>query len=420
MNNNELDIKALLGTMRRQMRLIVSIIFIITSLAAAVSFSLTPKYRATSLLYVNTNNSSLLNEADSFSNAAADNTKVASEVEIAKSDGVVLDLIEKLNLVSNAELGVKVSPYNRILTAIGLTTAELPSGEAALASVIQNVKNSVQVRRQGLTYILSVSAISVSPEFSSELANGMANSYINAQLRSKVSNIEVSLNAVRRQLEETESIVATTQESLDNFIVDNLKEIAELNKNTNLAEMRDRLLNLTQQETVMDLRKQGVARGLGGGLWVSDVSSLKSDALRALESQRARITNQISRENLQSLAIEDLRTQLRTVETQIEDETNSILAGIDNSILSLQESISTVQTQLTDTLLSGDVEIPDNISTQLFRLSQQSRNTTSQYQTLLAKAQELEAEKFLQTADTRIISPAITPVNPISPKQESL
>lgn len=413
--NEEIDFRALIGPLRRQFKLIVSIVCVMVALSVAIGLSITPKYQATSLLYVDTKGASLLDDDVSFANAAADNSRVTSEVEIAKSDGVILDLIEQLDLVNNEEFGVKLGRLESFLIAIGLEGAEQPSADASVASVLGAVRNAIQVQRRGLTYILSVSAIAENPDTAALLANGLANSYIRRQLNSKVTNINVSLDLVRRQLEETELVVASTQTDLDNFISANVEEIARINNESDLLQLRDELMNLQGQKAEIEVQKNQILRGLGGASWVSDVSGLKTDALRALEQQRRDLTAQISDQDLNKLAVEDLRLELDSVNNQISNEVNIILDAANTSLASVDTSILQIKSRLSDKVLSDSIILPDEISAQLYRLSQQSRNTTSQYQTLLAKAQELEAEALLQIPDTRIISAAMPPSASVVP-----
>lgn len=413
--NDELDIRALFGTVKRQAKLITTIVLIIVAIAAVIGFSLTPKYQATTLLYVDTAKTSLLEDNSGYTNSSTDNTKVSSEVEIVKSDGVILDLIDKMNLVSDDEFGVKLGRLGKLLTAVGLSDNKLTSGSSGLASVISNVKDAVSVQRRGLTYIIAISATSNDSEKAALLANELSKSYIERQLGSKVSNIQISLGAVQRQVQEIEGNVLVTQENLNDFIAGNLDRIAQANSGTSLVDLQASLVDLRQQKLQADSQKSWILKGLGGGVWLSDVSGLKSEALRELESQRAQITGRISQETNDSLSLVDLRRQLASIQSEIVKESDVILGGINQTIANVDNSITEFQAQLNSRVLSGDIVLPDDIGAQLYRLSQDTKNTNTQYQTLLAKAQELEAESLLQIADSRVISQAIEPNSPVSP-----
>lgn len=413
--SDDVDIRALLGPIRRQFRLIVTIFLLVVSAVAVVSFSLTPKFQATALLYVDTGYRSLLNDNANPSSSSIDHSKVTSEVEIIKSDGVILNLIEQLDLVTDDEFGVELSQFDKLMAAFGLLEVELPSGSNALASVITNVQEAIDVQRRGLTYIISISATSENPEKAATLANELSKSYIEGQLGSKISNVEISLSAVQKQITENETKVFATQKILDEFIADNLNKIAKTNSQTDFVELQSKLINLRQQRLTADIEKSWILKGLGGGELTSEFSDLKSEALRELKSQRDQIARRISEESSDSVSLTDLRNQLSLIEVEFKNKAALTLEGINRTISEVDSSISELRNELNSRIFSGDIELPDDLSAQLYRLSQQNKNTNAQYQRLLAKAQELEAESLLQIADSRVISAALPPGKPVSP-----
>lgn len=301
------------------------------------------------------------------------------------------------------------------MAAFGLLEVELPSGSNALASVITNVQEAIDVQRRGLTYIISISATSENPEKAATLANELSKSYIEGQLGSKISNVEISLSAVQKQITENETKVFATQKILDEFIADNLNKIAKTNSQTDFVELQSKLINLRQQRLTADIEKSWILKGLGGGELTSEFSDLKSEALRELKSQRDQIARRISEESSDSVSLTDLRNQLSLIEVEFKNKAALTLEGINRTISEVDSSISELRNELNSRIFSGDIELPDDLSAQLYRLSQQNKNTNAQYQRLLAKAQELEAESLLQIADSRVISAALPPGKPVSP-----
>lgn len=413
--NDDIDIRTLIGPIRRQSKLILTITLLFIAVSAIVIFTLTPKFQATALIYVDTGNSSLLDEKVNFSSGSSDHARIVSEVEIIKSDDVMLSLIEKMDLVSDDEFGVKLSRIDKIMTAIGLPEFKFSSGTKTLASVITNFHKEINVQRKDLSYIISVAVTSKSPQKAAKLANELSKSYIEVQLRSKISNIETSLNAVQRQVNENEANVVTTQKVLDEFIANNLDRIIKTNSQEDLIELQANLAGLRQQKLLANIQKSWVLNGLDDGELVSEFSGLKSKVLKELEIQRDEIARRISQEPIGSLSLAEFGSQMSAIEDDIKNESTQILQGINQTILEVDGSISEFQTQLNDRILSGGIELPDDLSAQLYRLSQQSRNTNTQYQRLLVKAQDLEAETLLQIADSRIISSALAPDEPVSP-----
>ena len=105
----EIDLKGILGLIRRQLWLILSTIAAILILTIIFTYSLTPKYTATSLVLVDTSTKNLLDSDNIISNPSADNSRVESEVGILKSDRILLNVVSENNLVSDSEFGIEVS-----------------------------------------------------------------------------------------------------------------------------------------------------------------------------------------------------------------------------------------------------------------------------------------------------------------------
>jgi len=106
MEETEIDIRAIFGLLRRRIKLIAVTVVVIVGAALLVTFSLTPTFTSSALLLVNTRAVELLDPTASTGSVSSDNARVDSEVEIMKSDNILLDVIARKRLVSSKEFGV--------------------------------------------------------------------------------------------------------------------------------------------------------------------------------------------------------------------------------------------------------------------------------------------------------------------------
>lgn len=128
----EIDLKGILGLIRRQLWLNLSTIASILVMTIVFTYSITPKYTATSLVLVDTSTKNLLNSDNILSNRNADNSRVESEVGILKSDRILLDVVSENNLLSDSEFGIAVSLKDRVLSWLR-PRSNRPSPSAAAA-----------------------------------------------------------------------------------------------------------------------------------------------------------------------------------------------------------------------------------------------------------------------------------------------
>ena len=89
-DETDLDLRGIAGLIRRQIRLIATTIVLVLGLAALWVFSLTPLYTASALILIDPASSNLLDSATRTTPPATDNARVASEVEILRSEATSL------------------------------------------------------------------------------------------------------------------------------------------------------------------------------------------------------------------------------------------------------------------------------------------------------------------------------------------
>ena len=114
MNDLAIDLRGLLGLLRRQVRLILITAIAVIGAAALVVFSITPIYTASALVLVDTAQKNLLSPDFFLGVAGTDNARVESEMEIMRSDTIVMSVVRDLNLVSSEEFGVRIGWVDRI------------------------------------------------------------------------------------------------------------------------------------------------------------------------------------------------------------------------------------------------------------------------------------------------------------------
>ena len=136
MEESEIDLRAIFGLLRRRIKLILVTVVVIVGMALLYAFSLTPTFTSSALLLVNTRAVELLDPTAPSGNLSSDNARVDSEVEIMKSDNILLDVIAQKRLVSSKEFGVKLDWRDQLMSYLRIKDAKLPSGEAALQSEI--------------------------------------------------------------------------------------------------------------------------------------------------------------------------------------------------------------------------------------------------------------------------------------------
>src|SRR5690606_15358251 len=106
MDDQDIDIGGILNLLRRRFGLILATLAACLGLAGLAILALTPTFTASALVLVDASRSTLLDPETQRTNAATDTARVDSEVEILRSDAVLLDVIAREGLLADPEFGV--------------------------------------------------------------------------------------------------------------------------------------------------------------------------------------------------------------------------------------------------------------------------------------------------------------------------
>jgi capsular exopolysaccharide synthesis family protein len=248
--------------------------------------------------------------------SASDNARVEGEVRIAQSDAVLLDVVREGKLADDPEFAPQPAYFDLIVTLARLGRASSGATDVAERETLASFKEAVRVRREGLTYLITVGVTSRDAGKAALLANLVASVYVRHQIEAKVAGTIAARNSLRARVSSAKDSLASREGRLDAFLAAN-------------AGMRD--------------------------------------------------------------AFSNADTGLRGADVQL------------NQPVSSAASVS-------------QLPAPSGTLTQFYSLQQSAEIARAQYQNLLTRLQDFEAQASLQLADSRVISEALPPIDPSYPR----
>lgn len=413
MDESGIDLRGIIGLLRRQLRLIVGTIAVIVVLAAIVVFSLTPTYTASTLVLVDPSNKNLLDPTAEMLGASSENARVDSEVEIMRSDAVMMEVVRANNLVSDPEFGVRLGLLQSVLAFLRLRDDAAPTGNEALQSVLQKLSRAVAVQRRGLTYLVSVAATSRDPEKAALLANEVARAYIDAQVRAKIDSALAARDILQGRLTDASAAITRSEVAFDSFIDDNIDRISAEGGNQAVLELRNRLQSASTDLARVSGQIETVESGIASQSWATVASTLQSEALAELARQREEIASSLAATADGSQRQVDLRAELERIDTGLAETARQESSALREQVTQNRERTDALRQELRSTILTSN--LPADVLTGIYQLQQNSEIARNQYQTLLARVSEVEQQASLQVADSRVVSPALAPTNPSFP-----
>lgn len=407
-SDEQIDLSALMGVLRRQYRVIVMSVASILVLAIIYLFAVTPKYTATALVSIEPNRGVLSEDVTLNNNSAAISAQVEGEVAILQSSDVLLALIAEANLVSDPEFGVTLSRVDRLLSRLGIERDATREAGSAVTDIMRRVEDAVQVRRRGLTYLVEVSVTSEDPQKASELANLLVAIYTNRQVENKIRQILASRDILAPRVDNAQSELERLQLEADRFLETVIADFVDESGREDLIGVRDRFA--LAQGQLDDLRQQSAAlRAIIEGRSLGDSQTdLLSDALLELANQREDLQRQLERGATETgIDADALRAELAEVDNRLRDlaeqERANSLAGISD----LTQIADRARAELREAALAAD--LPSSDLSTFYRLQQESATARVEYESLLRRLRQLETLADVQISDAVLASSAVTP-----------
>ena len=409
---SDIDLRGLLGIIRRQLWLIVSVVVGLTAIAAVITYSLEPRYSASAQVFVDTAGKGILDTEETVRNTTADNARVETEVVITRTDEILLSVITSENLVADDEFGVKVSLVDQVLQFLRLGEPTLADSADAAAKVLDNFRDAVSVSRRGLTYVIDVTVTSRDPAKAARLANTVARASIQRQMDTKVAAIQEARDRVQPALEQARQTLTSTSRSIDTFIDRNIELLREQGS-PGVGMFYDELTRIRGQRERDFQRIQTIDQTLRQNDYGSLFQNLQSDAAKELQQRQEELTGEIARAD-EDEAIE-LRSELQRVTDAIRDEATRAMDQYRGQLATAEQQETSVRSNLLNAVMGSN--LPDAAVGDLYSLANQVQSAKKNFDDLSMQAGRMDILAALQLPDSGVISNATPPRDPSYPKK---
>lgn len=412
--NDIIAFRDILGVLRRQIRLLVLSALLILGLALVYVLNTTPVFTATTMIYVDTRDKDLLDtSAGSRMNSSAENSRIESEVLILRSPKIAIETIRRADLLATDDYRPQLSFADKARLAVGLDVDTATDASRLLANALEKLAANTAVERQGLTYVISVSADSQHPQNAAVVANAMAKAYIDLQVQSKADAVLASRDVIEAQIASAHANLALTEARLDGFFEDNLArletEIGTAKFGELAAAFQDARAHVSSTRAAISEVRTAVETGN-----IDDVvDQLEDAALEALAQQRHQVLAGLGALEQGSPQSVNLRASLDDIEAQLNAQAEASIGRLEQDVSNLSEIQASLQGEIRREVIAS--RLSAETLAQIYTLQQESSIAQRQYGTLISRLRDLEAQALVQVADSRIVSEALPPRAPSRP-----
>ena len=412
-----IDLKDMFALIRRQSRLMYLSVAFVVGGTLIYLFVADPLYTATTLVFVDPAHKNLMNPDDGFgAQSSVENARVESEVEILKSDTVALATVQQMKLLEDPEFGPRVGLAEKLRRVLGLAPAQPKPGSVLLNETLERLVAATSIRRRGLTYLVAVSVSSRSADKAALLANTMAQTYIDLQIRSKVGASLLSRDILQGQIANARTGLAETEDALDGYIEANIARLAHESGGAAIAIARSQLIRANSSHQRAGDRLSQARQALLDQNWALLATGLADEAVAAMAQQRSLLERRLGQLPEGSPDAIDLRSRLTELSSELSRRAEVAVDVLGGSVEKYENDARQSRAQLRQAVLSGSLSTAT--LAQIYELQQEADIAQRQYGTLLSRLRDIETQALIQVADSRIVSSALSPSRPSFPDRK--
>jgi polysaccharide biosynthesis transport protein len=390
---------------------------------------ITPRFKSEArVLFEGRENVFLRPEAEKTnpSTAAGDPEATASQVQVAMSREVAIDVIRNLKLTERPEFdpalgGVSSLKYLMIALGLARDPLRLSPEERALEVYFERISVFAVERSR----VIVIEFQSPDAELAARIANAIADAYIARQRAAKQDQsrgasqwLVGEIDKLRARVSEAEGRVESFRAKANLFVGTNSTTLS----NQQLGELNAQLTAARAQKADAETRARSIRELLrkGEGVEASDV--LNSEIIRRLTEQRATFRTQLAEQSSTLLdahpRIKELKAQIGDADRQIRNEAEKLVRTFENDARQASARVDTLNASL-DGLKSQAGRINEQ-DIQLRALDREAKAQRELLEAYLAKYREATARETIgsaPTADARVISRANMSNTPHFPKK---
>lgn len=383
----------------------VATVSLVTAVTVAIlTFSATPVYKASTTIKIDKETPKVVNYEDILTKPAESQDFYQTQYGILKSRAIAKMVIEKLSLDKHQEF----QPGNGAVAAGPVDERKrMDSFQSRLD--IELVRNSRLVK---------VAFSSVNPELSSQVANAVAQAYIDYNVDSKFRASEKAQQWLSGKINEVRARVEVSEEALQTYTRE--RGIFSLEKDENIVMQRLEDLNRELSKAETDrMSKEAIYRESAGSPAEALLTVRGNELIGGLKSEHAKLESEYSRLLMfykpDYPKMIQLKNQMDALEERIRKEVSNIVDGIASDYgeaMKREQFIRrTFETQRELAIQMKDKAIQYNI------LKREVDTNKELYNGLLQRLKEIGTSAVDVVSNVQILDRAEVPDRPFKPRR---
>lgn len=428
------EVRELLRMLNRRKWQLIGVTALVCALTGIVLVQLTPEYRASALVMLDTRKARVTNTTDVLTTGLIDVPAIQTEIEVLRSATLLGRVSDKLRLEVDPEFGAAPpSMFGGVIQEGKQYLAKWFPAETAAPVPVRNaldgprgravtaLARSLTTSPRGRSYVIGISVDSSDPAKAKRIVDAITDFYLVDQLQAKLDANKRATEFFNERLEELKRNVESAERAVASFREKSGLTIGKDATVTSqsLSELNSQLIQARAQRADRESRLialQQAARNpatLGG---VTEV--LANPLISSLRAQEAEVARRVGDLNQRYGDSHPRMLQTRAEQGQIQGRIAQEVAKIISSLQGDAEAARSKEVELQSQVdaLERRAGGQSQNEVELKQLDREAQSTRAVYEDFLKRFKELREQQDIQQPDARVLSAATLPVTPVFPR----
>lgn len=419
-----IDLREVWAIVYRSRVWIAAIMTMAIILGVIATLLMTPRYRADAAVQIDQEAVKVLGTEQSESSASIQDAErfLKTQVDVINSRALARAVANELRLF-NGERFLQQMRDNEEVEA----TSEVSLADAKRERVLKILQENLAVELPPQSRVVRITFTSPDPALAAKVANSYAENFIRLNLRRKFDSSAYAREFLREQIAEAQQRLARAERGAIDYarekrIIDASAAATSSDRPIAPRSLTTGTLVQLNQEQAEASAKRIVAEQRWNRVRATNVLSVpevvSNDAVQTLLAQKAILNAQLEEETQRRREDYPTVRQARARVAELDQQINSIAASIRSTLRTEYEVARTNEEALSNRVdeLKSSTFNEQSESVRLSILRREADTFRQQYEFLLARYNQLNAEAGVQANNISLIDQAITPIKPSSPK----
>ena len=364
-----------------------------------------PVYTAYSQVILDTRQERVTDVEQIVSDLAVSNSVIAGEIVSLKSNTLIGRVVDKLNLAGEAKGQGGVPPELR-------------------DRMIQKVTANLTVAQVGISYAIGISYKANDPKQAARFANALAEEYIADQVATKRASTLRATAWLQKRLGELSSAVEAADQAILDLRAKTADEVGANQETTAqyLVDLNSRLVATASERSDARVRYEIVSQRLKDSGLTAVAHVVSSPLLETLQRERIDIASEqaqtdarLGRRHPDTVRLD---ARVKDLDERTEAEVRRIIESMKSDVDVATQREAALQNQIKD--IEKRLVTLSAAAVKLNQLEREASAMRMVYENFLSRLTETNAQSDFQRPDARIVTVAVPPTAPTSPRKKLL